>query len=205
MRWARTNHYFSASYDSKQRFCSYWHQIHEIIRLGPKKIIEIGIGNGFVAGYVKERGVDIVTLDIDPRLRPDIVGDVLDLPFSDKSFDVVACYEVLEHLPYERILKALSEIFRICRTFTILSLPESNRAYRFNLQIPKIGEIRVLIPIPSIKKQIHRFDGEHYWEIGKSKYPLNRIIKDIGRAGFKIEKTYRVFEYPYHRFFVLSV
>jgi len=35
-------------------------------------------------------------------------------------------------------------------------------------------------------------------------YPLSRIIKEIQKSGFKIEKTYRIFENPYHRFFVLS-
>ena len=30
------NHYFSKSYDSKERFISYWHQINEIIKLNPK-------------------------------------------------------------------------------------------------------------------------------------------------------------------------
>ncbi|UCB51988.1 MAG: methyltransferase domain-containing protein [Candidatus Zixiibacteriota bacterium] len=204
MKKAKSKHYFDTSYDSKQRLCSYWHQIHEIIRLAPKRVVEIGVGNGFVAGYLRERGVDVVTLDIDGTLNPDVVGNVLDLPFSDKSSDVVACCEVLEHLPYRDVDKALCEILRVCRSYAILSLPETSKAYRFSLQIPKIGEIKLLIPVPSIRRQIHRFDGAHYWEIGKSEYSLNRIVKDISKVGFTIESTYRVFEYPYHRFFILS-
>jgi 2-polyprenyl-3-methyl-5-hydroxy-6-metoxy-1,4-benzoquinol methylase len=204
MRQDRPEHYSIASYNSKERFCSYWHQIHEIIRLKPKKVIEIGVGNGFVSEYLKKRGINIITLDINKELNPDVVGNILDLPFLKKSFDVVACYEVLEHLPYEDIQRALSEIFRICQSYAILSLPDISRTYRFNLQVPKIGEIKILIPLPRIKKQIHKFDGEHHWEIGKSGYMLDRIINDINEAGFKIEETYRVFEYPYHRFFVLK-
>ena len=50
---------------------------------------------------------------------------------------------------------------------------------------------------------MNKFDGEHYWEIGKAEYPLNKTIGDIQKSGFKIEKTYRVFEHPYHRFFIL--
>ena len=42
------NHYFNEFYDSKERWISYWHQINEIIKLNPKKVLEIGIGNGFV-------------------------------------------------------------------------------------------------------------------------------------------------------------
>ena len=51
---------------------------------------------------------------------------------------------------------------------------------------------------------MNKFDGGPYWEIGKARYSLNRIIKDIQRAGFKIVKTYRIFEIPYHRFFILK-
>ncbi|MHA1380617.1 MAG: hypothetical protein ACTSRG_19795 [Candidatus Helarchaeota archaeon] len=54
-----------------------------------------------------------------------------------------------------------------------------------------------------MKDLFHKFNGEHYWEIGKAGYPLSKIIKDIQKTGFEVEKTYRVFENPYHRFFIL--
>ena len=197
------NHYFNRFYNTKERFISYWHQIDEIIKLNPKKVLEIGIGNSFVSRYLKERGINIITLDIDCRLNPDVVGSVLNIPFTDESFDVVACYEVLEHLPYENFYKSLCEIFRVSNSYAILSIPDASRVYRIDVQIPKIGEIKRLIYLPRRKKPIHSFDGEHYWEIGKFGYPLKRIAKDIQKAGFEIIITYRVFEFPYHRFFVL--
>jgi len=61
----------------------------------------------------------------------------------------------------------------------------------------------MLVPLSRLKNPTHKFDGEHYWEIGKAEYPLSKIINEIQKAGFKIEKTYRVFENPYHRFFIL--
>ncbi len=130
------NHYLNKSYDSKVRFISYWHQINEIIKLKPKSVLEIGIGNGFVSKYLKERKLDIITLDIDKRLNPDVVGNILNIPFADESFDVVVCYELLEHLPYDNFYKAISEIFRVCNSYTLLSLPDINRVYRFDVQIP---------------------------------------------------------------------
>lgn len=200
----KPNHYFVNSYDSKGRFISYWYQINEIVKLNPKKVLEIGIGNGFVSKYLKERKVNVLTLDVDKRLNPDIVGSVLNIPFSDESFDIIACYEVLEHIEYKNINKALSEIFRVSKSYAILSLPDASRVYRVYLQIPKIGVFKRLISLPRLKNPIHKFDGEHYWEIGKVGYPLSKITKDIGRAGFNITKTYRIFENPYHRFFILK-
>jgi len=198
-----SNHYFNASYDTKERFISYWHQINEIIKLNPKTVLEIGIGNGFVSDYLKKRGVNVTTLDIDERLNPDVVGSVLDMPVLNESFDVVACYEVLEHLPFENFSKALAEIYRVSKSYAVLSLPDASRAYCVYIHIPKIGIFKRLIPLPRFKNPTHKFDGEHYWEIGKAEYPLSKIINEIQKAGFKIEKTYRVFENPYHRFFIL--
>lgn len=197
------NHY-NNSYDSKERFCSYWHQIQEILLLNPKETLEIGIGNGFVSRYLCWKKLRIITLDIDGRLKPDVVGSVFEIPFTNECFEAAACYETLEHIPYEDFNKALLEIGRVTNSYLILSLPDANRAWRFSIQLPKIGMIKKLIAIPRLKKMTHKFDGQHYWEIGKADYPLSKIIDDIKETGFKIIKTYRVFEMPYHRFFLLK-
>ena len=198
------DHYFDKSYDSKERVISYWHQTKEIIELNPKKVLEIGIGNGFVSQYLKNRNINIVTCDIDEKLNPDITGSILDIPFADESFDTIASYEVLEHLPYNNVKKALFEMYRVSQKYVILSLPDCTLAYRFCLSIPKVSMINKLIPLPRLKAPQHVFDGEHYWEIGKSGYPLSKIVDDIRKAGFDIKTTYRLFENPYHRFFILE-
>lgn len=196
-------HYFDRSYDSKRRFISYWHQIDEIINLKPRSLLEIGVGNGLVSRYLKQRGFSITTLDVDPALGPDIVGSVVAIPLSDNSFDVTACFEVLEHVPYEDFKKALHEIYRVSTKYATLSLPDCTRAYRLELQIPKIGDLKFLISLPRLEAPVHIFNGEHYWEIGKAGYPLRRILNDIEMVGFKLIKSYRVFEVPRHRFFIL--
>lgn len=196
--------YFGKSYDTKERFISYWHQIDEVTNLEPEKVLEIGAGNGFVSEYLKKRGIDITTLDIEKSLNPDIVGNTLSLPFKDGSFCVITCYEVLEHLPYENFNKIISEIFRVSKSYAVLSLPDVERYYYLDAQIPKLGKIKKLIVLPRPRKPFHKFDGEHYWEIGKAGYPLSRIINDIKKEKFEVEKTYRVFEQLYHRFFVLK-
>ncbi len=40
--------------------------------------------------------------------------------------------------------------------------------------------------------------------MGKENYSKNKIIKYIKKEGFNIERTYRIFEHPYHRFFILK-
>ncbi|MDD3818399.1 MAG: class I SAM-dependent methyltransferase [Actinomycetota bacterium] len=192
-----TNNYFKSDYDTKERFISYWYQINEIISLKPASILEIGVGNSFVSNYLKKKGFEVTTLDIEPGLKPDIVGSVLSIPFSPNSFDVVACYEVLEHLPYKNFSKALAEIYRVCKNYAIISLPDRRRVYRFNLQIPRLGEVKKLIPLPGVRK-IH---DQHYWEIG-GEIKFSMILSEINRRGFIIKKNYRIFEHPYHRFII---
>lgn len=196
--------YFGENYLKKVRFISYWHQIHEIVSHEPQSILEIGIGNGLVSNYLKYIGYNIVTIDIDRRLHPNIAGSVLNTPFQANSFDLVACFEVLEHIPYDKFTQALSELHRITSGYVILSVPDCTSVYPVYIHIPKLGALRTLIPIPRLKAPRHEFDGEHYWEIGKEGYSIETITEKIKNTGFEITKTYRVFEIPYHHFFVLN-
>ena len=200
---AKPVHYYRPSYDSKGRFNSYWHQIDEAVSLVPRNVLEVGIGNGFVSKYLKERGVNVKTLDIDYRLSPDIIGSVLDMPFSNEAFNVVSCCEVLEHLPYSEFRNALGELARVSQKFVILSIPDVTTSYRFNIEIPRLGPIKKMVTHPFHRAIRHIYDSEHYWEIGKISYSLRKIIKDIRTSGFDVIKTYRVFENRNHRFFLL--
>jgi hypothetical protein len=204
MNAKKVAHYASQSYDTKERFISYWHQIHEVLGLHSPEILEVGIGNGFFSDYLKKRKMDVITLDKEIVLKPDVVGSVLTLPFHDSSFHTVACFELMEHLPYERFCDSLSEIFRVSKLYGVLSLPDINKAYRFNIQLPGFNELKKLISIPRIRGLKQELDGKHYWEIGMFRFPLIRVLKDIRKVGFEVKKTYRIFEFPWHRFFVLT-
>ncbi len=196
--------YLNISYDSKRRFCGYWHQIDEIIAIKPKKILEIGVGSGFVTSYLKNRGFNIVSLDILQDLNPNAVGSVLDLPFREDAFNTVSCCEVLEHLPYSEFSRALNELHRVSQRQVVLSLPDDTSVYKFDIQLSKIMLVKKVFSNYFHKPETHKFDGHHYWEIGKDNFPLKKIIRKIRQARFEIINSYRVFERPIQRFFILK-
>ncbi len=107
-----------------------------------------------------------------------------------------------EHLDYEDFSTALSEIRRVCGRTAIVSLPDANRAARLLVSVPYARELRCMFSAPM--KKSPPMTSAHYWEIGRKGYPLKRIVSNVLRVGFKLSRTYRVFEYPYHRFFILD-
>ncbi|HKG27500.1 MAG TPA: class I SAM-dependent methyltransferase [Thermomicrobiales bacterium] len=109
--------------------------VAEVLALSPQTFLDAGCGEGFVARQVIDAvpgieltGCDVsdVALEIATDANPEgrfVVGSLTDLPFPDRSFDVVGCFEVLEHLPGDLPRRALSELARVARRAAVLSVP----------------------------------------------------------------------------------
>ncbi|MDI6813414.1 MAG: methyltransferase domain-containing protein [Deltaproteobacteria bacterium] len=195
-------HYQPIAYDVKSRFPSYWHQIREVLIRKPSRVLEIGTGNGFVSSYLRRVGIEVVSVDIDASLGPDLTASVTSLPFKEGIFDVVIAYQVLEHLPFERFSQCLSEMAEISSRYILISLPDRRPFLSIRAGIyPWIAhEFHLTIPVLFPRK--HRFDGEHYWEIGKQGYTLRTILQILQKVGLRIECHYRVPEKPFHHLFM---
>ncbi|MHB9028081.1 MAG: class I SAM-dependent methyltransferase [Candidatus Latescibacterota bacterium] len=195
--------YYSPEYCKPERFASYARQIGETLSLSPESVLEIGIGNSVVSTFLRGAGIPTVTMDLCPDLRPDIAASVAELPFREGAFDTVLCFEVLEHLPFDLFSQCLSEIRRICRRHTLLSLPHSGRYYTLIAKLPRFYP-NIFVEAPYIFPPVHTYDGRHYWEIGKRDYPLQRITAALTGAGYRLDRYYRIPEHPYNAMFVLS-
>jgi predicted SAM-dependent methyltransferase len=68
-----------------------------------------------VIGSAGKNYEDAVTLDIDPKHRPDVVHDLnkTPLPFEDNQFAEIICHHVLEHL--DDLNSIMQELHRICK------------------------------------------------------------------------------------------
>ncbi len=204
------DHYFK-DYDSWRRFISYWYQIESVLETKTKKILEVGVGNKTVSDYLKKQGLNVTTCDFASDLKPDVVADVRHLPFKDNSFDSVLCCEVLEHIPYQDVPQALSELKRVSQQHVIISLPYSGFGISgvLTTRFPRLRDliIRFNLQIPLFFKGII-FDGvvnkEHYWEVGRRGFSKNRVRKLLRRF-FTIEKEFHPPLVPSHWFVVLRL
>ena len=201
-------HYNFEKYDDITRFISYFYQIDSVRKLKPNNVLEIGIGNKTVANYLKQNGIKIDTCDFDKNLKPDFVADIRDLPFDNNSYDVVIACEVLEHIPWKDVDKALSQLHRISKKNVVISIPYSSEGFELLFVFPLIGKIlkrsflNLFFRIPYFFLEI-KFSGEHYWEMGKKNYPIKKIRATFGKY-FKIIKEVRPILTHHHHFFILE-
>ena len=92
-------------------------------------ILEVGASWGFVLAAVGgQTGIDInpANVALAKILAPSrdfYVGDARKLDFPDASFDTVVLAEVLEHLPFEDVPKALAEARRVAGATILITLP----------------------------------------------------------------------------------
>lgn len=70
-------------------------------------------------------GVDIVVTEAaQERLGNSVIKmSITDLEFEDESFDVVSCFEVIEHLDSKLTATALDNLRRVCRRDLLISVP----------------------------------------------------------------------------------
>ncbi len=95
----------------------------QISQVKPKRILDFGCGAGWLSKILSLNGYSVVGIDVAPyliekatRLSLDrahfVVGDCMNLPFREKSFDFITGVAILHHLDID---KALAE----CRRVTV--------------------------------------------------------------------------------------
>lgn len=197
--------YLSDGYFARSQMDTLVSQILEVKFLRPSSVLEIGVGNGFVSSFLKVSGMHVTTFDINQNLRPDVVGNILEIDnyFEANCFELILCAEVLEHLPFHHFEEVMRKLATISSKYVVLTLPRSHRILldlSINIKIPFIPRLETAIfwRIPT-----SRISSDHHWQIDASvKWRLMKI-KKILRKYFIISNDYAEKRNRPHQFFIL--
>lgn len=196
-------HYDFRSYAAKPRFCSYWHQVDEVLAFRPETLLLIGGGDGLVAGILRQAcpALSITTFDFDAALSPDIIGDIRSIGETvGQQYDCILCCQVLEHVEFRYFGPILAQLADIA-PHVVLSIPCQCRTFGFSLDLPKLHIGKKWYP--EKRRMEFAFDGQHYWEAG-TKGHSKRAVETLLRERFVIKNSYHVPEKPWHLFYILE-
>lgn len=88
------------------------------------RALDAGSGASIFPVYLARLGLEVTALDLEVPRRfgaghgveiDYVAGDLTALPFGDGVFDAVFCISVIEHLPSDRVGRALAEFRRVVR------------------------------------------------------------------------------------------
>jgi ubiquinone/menaquinone biosynthesis C-methylase UbiE len=130
---------------SERRILSRW--VRKV--LGPGKIaLDVPSGYGRFTPVLHSTGARIVRSDrslamlhLGSKDGSSVLADVRALPFRDRSFDLVLCVRLLQHLPGESALKALDEVARVSRGHVALTFYAPSALHRLQRTLAGRGKM----------------------------------------------------------------
>ena len=170
--------------ESEEHWMLYWNQqklMQNKVRCGDN-VLEIGVGSGFTANYLKSKGVNVKTLDIDREKKPDIVANLVEYQFPE-HYDHVLAFEVFEHIPFIEFKGVIKKISNVCKKYVFLSVPRNEKVWlQFDFQLPIIGkkELRFV----TLKRKV--VEPAHFWEIDDGSVSINDFEQELFKCGLAI-------------------
>lgn len=109
------------------RFIHYFQQIYHVLKLKPRKVLEIGPGDHTVTDFLRRKEIVVKTFDNDEKLFPDYLGDIREELKIDEQFDLVLASEVFEHMNIKWLEKICENIKKVLveEGYMVVSLPYS--------------------------------------------------------------------------------
>jgi 2-polyprenyl-3-methyl-5-hydroxy-6-metoxy-1,4-benzoquinol methylase len=186
--------------ESLDHWALYWHQAKLLLEYANSddSILEIGVGSGFLANYLRSRNYDVKTIDIDPGKNPDILANIVEYDFPEK-YDFILAFEVFEHIPYTEFDNLLNKLAQVCKKNIILSVPRNEKLW-LEITLQTVLSLRKYnLRLASIRNKLTT--DHHFWEVEYKKYTKKYLEKTFQNNGF--EKVYYT-KYRGTMFYVLK-
>ena len=154
-----------------------------------KKVMEAGCGTGLMAGYLQKKGLDVTALDLSKKVldyaneiasQSKVIlpckyeqGDILNLNYKNKTFDVVYSNGVMEHFNDNEIISILKQEMKISK-YVIFGIPSTY----FGMNEKMLGNERGLT-LKEWKKLIEKANGRIIEQTSFHYYKLYRRIFEV--------------------------
>jgi len=122
-RIAHTDSVFGKIYHDLVNF---FRAILIVVRLKPKKCLDLGCGTGGLIKWLRFFGVDAYGLDFSEHAKAIAeksiklyikLGDAANIPYPDNHFDLVFSFDLLNHIEQSKIRKVIEESIRVSNKF----------------------------------------------------------------------------------------
>lgn len=151
-------------------------------------LLNIGGSSGIIDEVLAQSFNQVVSIDIDEKAvafanqhitSPNLeikVGDAMNIDADDKSFDVIICSHVYEHVPDASGM--MTEIYRVLRPGGVCYFAAGNRIMwnepHYNLPLLSV------LPRPLANKYIKlKGKGDHYYEKHLTYWGLKGLVKEF--------------------------
>ena len=115
--------------ETNARFFSQQLKAYEFARPGSsgKIVLDLGCGDGYGAAFLAKVAKEIIAIDYEEEIvlkarkkynatnLKFVSMDVTNLGFKNESFDILCSFQVVEHIPEEKLTSYLSEIKRVLK------------------------------------------------------------------------------------------
>ena len=168
------------------------------------RVLDVGCGTGRWVRRLEKHGLSVVGIDQSSEmlslarkrgtLSPMVSGEVQNLPFRDESFECVSAVTVIQHIPPQEQVRALSEMVRVLRPGGYLFLIELIRGHGLHVfsRLPEdwIGQVSTLgVSLVSWRgHEYFLFDRSFVYSVQKLRalagYPVSQdSSSQSGRSG----------------------
>ena len=162
-----------------------------------KKILEVGCGDGYGSAYLAEAANKVIGIDYEQEVIAQAKNkyclpnlsftymDATNLEFKDATFDIICSFQVIEHIPEDKLLNYLFEIKRVLKrggkfyvsTLNLNHTMKSPLSYKKNAAHCKeftFEELKILIDGGQLDESGFRFFiGYSGWGVGQLENEIN--------------------------------
>ncbi len=153
--------------------------------IADKSLLDAGCGTGWFSLAAYKRGATVTAMDLGENLLSRVtlkapvktkVGSIMEIPFSDNTFDYIVSSEVIEHTPDPK--KSIKELCRVLKPGGKLVITTPNKFWYFSIWIAN-------------KLKLRPYQGLENW------ISWNTLSKEVSTAGCLVEKKAGIHLFPF--------